>query len=67
MMLGHLKKNGQRIVGLNEAQTVIVNTCSFIEDARKESIDTILDLIEHKKQGQDQKSDRGRMFGPALW
>jgi len=52
MMLGRLKKNGHRIVQVEEAQTVIVNTCSFIEEARKESIDTILDLIELKKQGK---------------
>ena len=65
-MLGRLKKNGHRIVRTEEAQTVIVNTCSFIEEARKESIDTILDLIELKKAGQDQKSDRRRMPGPAL-
>ena len=38
-----------------EAQTVIVNTCSFIEEARKESIDTILDLIELKKKGKIKK------------
>ena len=55
MMLGRLKKNGHRIVQAEEAQTVIVNTCSFIEEARKESIDTILDLIELKKQGKIKK------------
>ena len=55
MMLGRLKKNGHRIVGAQEAQTVIVNTCSFIEEARKESIDTILDLIELKKEGKIKK------------
>lgn len=55
MMLGRLKKNGHRIVDVNQAETVIVNTCSFIEDARKESIDTILDLIELKKKGKIQK------------
>jgi ribosomal protein S12 methylthiotransferase len=55
MMLGRLKKNGHRIVDVEQADTVIVNTCSFIEDARKESIDTILDLIELKKQGKIQK------------
>jgi hypothetical protein len=32
MLLGRLKKNGHRIVDANEAQTVIVNTCSFIEE-----------------------------------
>ena len=55
MMLGRLKKNGLRIVGPQEADTVIVNTCSFIEEARQESIDTILDLIELKKQGKIKK------------
>src|SRR5579863_610189 len=55
MMLGRLKKNGHRIVDAQDAQTVIVNTCSFIEESRKESIDTILDLIELKKQGKIKK------------
>jgi len=55
MMLGRLKKNGHRIVDVDQAQTVIVNTCSFIEEARKESIDTILDLIELKKEGKIKK------------
>ncbi len=55
MMLGRLKKNGHRIVDVNQADVVIVNTCSFIEDARKESVDTVLDLIELKKKGKIQK------------
>ena len=33
------------------ADVVVVNTCAFIEDARKESIDTILALSERRKQG----------------
>lgn len=55
MLLGRLKKNGHRIVETEQADTVIVNTCSFIEEARQESIDTILDLIELKKQGKIKK------------
>ncbi len=55
MMLGRLAKNGHRIVQAHQAQTVIVNTCSFIEEARKESVDTILDLIELKKAGKIKK------------
>ena len=55
MMLGRLKKNGHRIVDVNQAEVVIVNTCSFIEEARKESVDTILELIELKKKGKIQK------------
>ncbi len=55
MMLGRLKKNGHRIVDINQAQVAIVNTCSFIEESRQESIDVILDLLELKKQGKLKK------------
>lgn len=55
MILGRLKKNGHRIVDIEHADIAIVNTCSFIEDARKESIDTILDLIALKKKGKIKK------------
>ena len=55
LMLGRLKKNGHRIVEAQDAETVVVNTCSFIEEARQESIDTILDLIELKKEGKIKK------------
>ncbi|MBI3602523.1 MAG: MiaB/RimO family radical SAM methylthiotransferase [Candidatus Omnitrophica bacterium] len=55
MMLGRLKKNGHRIVNAHQADVVIVNTCAFIEEARQESVDTILDLIELKKQGKIKK------------
>ena len=34
-----------------EADLVVVNTCAFIEDARKESIDTILALSDRRKKG----------------
>jgi len=52
VILGHLKRNGHHIVDLDQADTAIVNTCAFIEEAKKESIDTILDLLELKKQGK---------------
>lgn len=35
----------------SEARIIIVNTCAFIESARKESIDTILEMAEYKKTG----------------
>jgi len=34
-----------------QADVVVVNTCAFIEEARKESIDTILALSERRKKG----------------
>src|SRR5512139_3300235 len=39
----------------NKADTVIINTCGFIEAAKEESIDTILQAIELKKAGKVKK------------
>ncbi|MFH1778628.1 MAG: 30S ribosomal protein S12 methylthiotransferase RimO [Candidatus Omnitrophota bacterium] len=51
VMLGILKGAGYKIVdGIDGADVAIVNTCSFIEDAKKESIDAILDVIELKEK-----------------
>jgi len=49
---GALKTKGAQLVGLKAAQVVVVNTCAFVEDAKRESIDAILELIELKKQGK---------------
>ncbi|UCG09487.1 MAG: 30S ribosomal protein S12 methylthiotransferase RimO [Desulfobacterales bacterium] len=52
IMIGRLKKAGWTIVDdPQEADTIVVNTCSFIESAAEESIDTILELAEFKRQG----------------
>ncbi len=52
IMLGALAEAGYRLVGdTAEAQVAIVNTCGFIEDAKRESIDVILGLAELKKEG----------------
>ena len=37
------------------ADVIVVNTCGFIESAKKESIDTILEMAEHKKNGRCRK------------
>ncbi len=39
----------------NQAETVIINTCGFIEDAKKESIDTILNAVGLKEHGKLKK------------
>jgi len=55
-ILGRLNSKGYSIVDdLKEAQVVLVNTCAFIEEAKRESIDAILELIELKKQGKLKK------------
>ena len=54
-ILGHLKRTGHHIVDVADADIAIVNTCGFIEAAKKESIDTIIELLEMKKQGKLKK------------
>ncbi len=51
LILGILSKNGYRItLNESEAEIVIVNTCSFICDAEKESIHSILEMIDAGKK-----------------
>ncbi|MBU0992435.1 MAG: 30S ribosomal protein S12 methylthiotransferase RimO [Proteobacteria bacterium] len=54
IMIGRLaeRKGFQMIDDPSSAEVIIVNTCSFIQDAIEESIDTILELAEYKKQGK---------------
>ena len=50
--MGHLKQNGYQITSdAAEADTVVVNTCGFIDSAKKESIDTILEAAQLKTNG----------------
>ena len=52
-MLGILKKNNYTITNnKNEAEIIIINTCGFIEEAKQESIDTILEMAQLKKLGK---------------
>ena len=52
-MLGMLSADGFEIVeNEEEAQILIVNTCTFIESAKNESIECILELAQYKKSGQ---------------
>lgn len=50
-MLGLLRQSGVEITtDRNEADAIIVNTCGFIESAKSEAIDTILDVADLKKK-----------------
>ena len=51
-ILGRINAKGYSVVDMNKADIGIINTCAFIEDAKKESIDAILDLLELKKEGR---------------
>ena len=51
-MLGLLTGNGFEIVDdETEAEAIVVNTCCFINDAKEESVNTILEMAEYKKTG----------------
>lgn len=51
-MLGLLTAKGHQIVDAEEeAEAIIINTCCFIGDAREESVETILEMAEYKKNG----------------
>ena len=53
IMLGLLDKKGYQIVDSEEdADIIVVNTCCFIHDAKEESIQTILEMAEYKKEGK---------------
>src|SRR5499425_532654 len=56
VMMGVLSREGYELTPrADEAEILVVNTCSFIEPAQKESIDTILEMAEHKKFGSAKK------------
>ena len=53
VMLGLLDAKGYRIVDEEqEADIIVINTCCFIHDAKEESIRTILEMAEYKKEGR---------------
>ncbi len=56
VMMGLLARDGYELTArADEAEILVVNTCSFIESAQKESIDSILEMAEHKKFGAARK------------
>src|SRR5215470_3482121 len=56
VMMGILAREGYELTPrANDAEVLVVNTCSFIEPAQKESVETILEMAEHKKSGLAKK------------
>src|SRR6266850_197136 len=53
VMLGLAQQAGHQLTrDADEADVLVVNTCAFIDKAKQESIDTILEMAEHKKTGR---------------
>src|SRR5206468_11835183 len=56
VMMGILQSGGAQITSrADEADVIVVNTCSFIGTAKQESVDTILEMAQHKTAGKAQK------------
>jgi ribosomal protein S12 methylthiotransferase len=56
VMMGQLAARGHELTTHpDQADVLVVNTCSFIDPAKKESIDTILEMAEYKRVGQAKK------------
>ena len=56
VMMGFLNQAGAEITTRAEdADIIVVNTCSFIDSAKQESVDTILEMAQHKTAGRAQK------------
>ncbi|MGI9554210.1 MAG: 30S ribosomal protein S12 methylthiotransferase RimO [Thermodesulfobacteriota bacterium] len=55
LIVGDLKKRGHEFTEVENAETIILNTCGFIGDAKKESINTAIELLEYKKNGNCKK------------
>ncbi len=54
--MGQLVADGHELTPQpSEADVIVVNTCSFIDPAKQESVDTILEMAEYKKTGQAQR------------
>jgi ribosomal protein S12 methylthiotransferase len=53
VMMGLLDRAGARLTARPEdAEILVVNTCSFIDSAKQESVDTILEMARHKTEGR---------------
>src|SRR5690242_13021620 len=56
VMMGMLAQAGAKLVsGAEDADVIVVNTCSFIASAQQESVNTILEMARHKKGGRARK------------
>lgn len=55
VLMGQLKASGKDVVHEEEGNIVVINTCGFINNAKEESINTILDFMQKKEAGEVDK------------
>jgi ribosomal protein S12 methylthiotransferase len=52
VLMGQLKANNKDVAHEEEGNVVVINTCGFIENAKEESVNTILDFVDRKERGE---------------
>lgn len=55
VLMGQLKASGKEVAHEEEGNIVVINTCGFINNAKEESINTILDFMQKKEDGEVDK------------
>jgi len=55
VLMGQLKASGKDVVHEEEGNIVVINTCGFIKNAKEESVNTILEYMQKKEQGNVDK------------
>ncbi|MBS1571589.1 MAG: 30S ribosomal protein S12 methylthiotransferase RimO [Bacteroidetes bacterium] len=55
VIMGQLKASGKEVVHEGKGDIVVINTCGFIDNAKEESVNTILEYVDLKKEGKVEK------------
>ncbi|MCM4154518.1 30S ribosomal protein S12 methylthiotransferase RimO [Gramella sp. AN32] len=55
VLMGQLKANNKDVVHEEDGNIVVINTCGFIDNAKEQSVNTILEFVEKKEQGEVDK------------
>ncbi|WP_224489260.1 30S ribosomal protein S12 methylthiotransferase RimO [Robertkochia flava] len=55
VLMGQLKASGKEVVHEEEGNVVVINTCGFINNAKEESVNTILEYLQKKEAGEVDK------------
>jgi ribosomal protein S12 methylthiotransferase len=55
VLMGQLKASGKDVVHEDEGNIVVINTCGFINNAKEESVNTILEYVQKKNDGDVDK------------
>jgi len=55
VLMSQLKANGKEAVHEKKGEIVVINTCGFIDNAKEESVNTILDYVQQKEDGMVEK------------